>query len=434
VPVDPHSVAAIVDHPHPLAAYRRWLADQASAAPNSDYLFAEQRVRFEPRKDDRVVVRPGLTANMGKRKAARLVDAAAGIDLPVPGVSAKQATALLRATDGERRLLEVQWAAGVDRATMGAWLRATFGKLVFAPDAVAALEARIPGSDVVRFPVAPYAIERAYWENQADVRERLSPGPPGPTSEFLRWLRELHVTTLMGASLDRFYKPASPIADRSVRPGALFEDPVRCLDGRDGPIYLDGPRVHLPTLAGEAYQRALRDSVRDQPLADWGRVVVARSEMEPEAKTMFLPPRPMGDEHFEALRQAFVEAEGAIDEASTIQACAAFHQRWVRLHPFRCANQSLAMNIVNAWLARRFGSGIPHLLLDHLALEYGESAYAELFRRAVAVYVIRDDDPGSRLAALVSRYRASLAAIEALDRGVEPEQLDPKAASAALLR
>jgi hypothetical protein len=73
---------------------------------------------------------------------------------------------------------------------------------------------------------------------------------------------------------------------------------------------------------------------------------------------------------------------------------ARFHQRFVRLHPFQCANQSLAMALVNFVLRAFQGSGIAHLVLDHFALRANENSYARLFARAV----VAQRTPGASLA------------------------------------
>jgi len=437
VPVDllcgPSRIAAVLDHPHELTAYQRWLDERRSArrgAPR-DYLFSEDRPRFEPRKDDVVVAVPHLRAKP-RGGGCRLVGR--GIDLPVDGVSVEQASRLLEAMDGKRCLLEVRWTAKVDAEAMGRFLRATFGRVVLAPQAVAALEARLSGAELVRFPTAPYAIERPYWENMIAVRER-AVGPVPAHEDFARWLRTLHVVALMGPALDRFYMPASPIADRVVAPGAFFVDGTRLLETRAGTIYLDGPRVKVPLLGGEGYHRALAASVDDdEALAPTrhfisssglgeGRIVTARSERDDQPVPMFLPPRPLTPDHLEALRDA-LEATRESRADAVVRACARFHRLFVRLHPFHCANQSLAMNLVNAALGDRLGAGIPHLLLDHLALRFGDEAYEELFRRAVTSFCLPPGDgPAARLMALQDRKARSFAVVEALGAGTPLEEL-----------
>jgi hypothetical protein len=64
----------------------------------------------------------------------------------------------------------------------------------------------------------------------------------------------------------------------------------------------------------------------------------------------------------------------------------AFHHSFVHIHPLPSANQSLSMSFVNAALQRLLGSGIPHLLLDQLALRFERPAYQRLFARAARVW------------------------------------------------
>jgi hypothetical protein len=449
-------IAAIVDHPHELLAYQRWLDDQREAAEASkdaerDYLFSRECPRFEPRKDDVVVAMPGLSAKK-RGGGCRLV--ADGVDLSLKSVPAGPAQALLDAMDGERCLLEARWTAGVDAALLGRFLRGTFGLVVFAPHAASRLEARMSGAQIVRFPTAPYAIERPYWENMIAVRDRYARAT-GSSDEvltdpdrFVALLRELHVISLMGETLESFYKPASPIADRVVAPGRFYEAAPRLMETTSGNVYLDGPRVKVPWLGGESYHRALARDLGDpsslEPSRtftrdglDWGQVVTARSERDDEPVAMFLPPRPLTPGHVEVLRQALLEAERSIDRPdAALAACARFHRAWVQLHPFHCANQSLAMNLVNAVLERSHGAGIPHLVLDHLALRLSDEAYEEAFRRAVAGFAVSEDDPARRLAMLDERKRRSFAVIEAFGAGATLEEAsasDPDGARWALV-
>ena len=439
-------IAAVLADPHELRAYERWLDEQrqARARRSRDYLFSEDRPRFEPRKDDVVVALPNLKAKKWKGGCRLLSE---GIDLAVEGVTAEQASALLEHMDGKRCLLEVRLSAKVDARATARFLRATFGRVVLAPQAVTALESKLSGVEIVRFPGAPYAIERDYWENMVAVRERARREAPSH-DDFQGWLRALHVVALMGANLDRFYMPASPIAERIVAPGALFSSVARILETRSGTIYLDGPRVKVPLLGGEPYHRALAESVSDlEALAptrhflsssglDEGRVVTARSERDDEPTPMFLPPRPLTPDHLEALRDALVATKESNDDA-LLDACARFHRLFVRLHPFHCANQSLAMNLVNAALVDRRGAGIPHLLLDHLALRFGDEAYAAIFRRAVRSFSVPPDaGAGPRLFELQQRKARSFAAIEALGAGevaAEVRARDPEGWGWALL-
>src|SRR3970282_800080 len=132
----------------------------------------------------------------------------------------------------------------------------------------------------------------------------------------------------------------------------------------------------------ELYHRVLYERAGDPGALDperaiaidglaWGRVVRARAAADPEFGDWFCPPRPLELRHFEVLRASLAGALSAAASAEApeaVRACARFHWQFVRLHPFYCANQSLAMNLVNFVLARALGAGIPHSILDQLAL------------------------------------------------------------------
>src|SRR5690606_39249377 len=120
-----------------------------------------------------------------------------------------------------------------------------------------------------------------------------------------------------------------------------------------------------------------------------------RSERDAGFGPWFCPPRPITEAHLEALFDAWRAGDWA-----------GFHWRFVRLHPFRCGNQSLAMGLVNA----RLPVGLPHLLLDLWALRLTRAAYTALFDRAVAHWAIAGD-PTARLRRLLdlrARFEATV--------------------------
>lgn len=250
--------------PPELAAYHVWLTEQRATPKNRDYLFSDPQPRFEPRKEDVVVALPGLSVQRAAGKT-RLRCAQPPVDLELPGISARDAERLLGALDGDRCLLEVRWEAKTDVQTFARFLRGTFGLVLFAPDAVASLEDQVSGVEITRFPGAPYGIERAYWDNMADVRAYFASAEDVFSSRgrFEVRLREMHVLALMGRGLSSYYKPASPVSDRVVAPGALFLDPPRLMTTRGGTLFLDGPRVNVSLLGGHGYHQALYESVDD---------------------------------------------------------------------------------------------------------------------------------------------------------------------------
>jgi hypothetical protein len=149
----------------------------------------------------------------------------------------------------------------------------------------------------------------------------------------------------------------------------------------------------------------------------------------------------MTDAHFDRLLGAYraaVAAASTGDTSGALRELARFHYRFVRLHPFRCANQSLAMNLVNLVLARAVGAGMPHLLLDQLALRLTEGAYERIFELAAGEYASSGEplerwrvqrEKKSRAYALIERLQkcATQADAQAVARS------DPTAAREALL-
>ncbi len=431
-----------------LFAYERWLADarEEGAAAARDYLFLDERVRFEPRREDVLVKPPGLTARERGGRVS-LVSTAPAAEVPVGASPRREVERVLAAIDGERTLAEISWE--VDADVLARVLRAAFGLLLFAPRSVADLEARISAIEIVRFPTSPYAVDRAYWENMAEVRARLlaSAAALGGAPAFERLVRGLHVVALMGESLERFYRPASPATEVAVAPGALWRAVPRTAATARGCVFLDGPRVLAPLVGGARFFRRLAEGLGDAGAAHeresaWGTVVVARGERDAEARPWFLPRRPLDEDAVEALRSAAARGLSSAAEGRAEEACAhaaAFHWRYVRLHPFRCANQSVAMNVVGAILMRAGLLPVPHLALDHLALRLSEAAYAEVFARAVRVFGEPAETPAKRLGLVASRWKRALKLMDAVSAAPSDAAADaivaadPEGARAALL-
>jgi hypothetical protein len=97
------------------------------------------------------------------------------------------------------------------------------------------------------------------------------------------------------------------------------------------------------------------------------------------------------------------------------------------------------MNLVNALLHKLHGIGIPHLVLDQLALRFDEAAYARLFARAVNGWTATGS-PLERYRALTerkARYFSLLGALERvtnLDEARALVRARPDDAALALLR
>jgi hypothetical protein len=406
--------------------FERWLRTRPDRS--HEYLRSETRVRFEARADDVLVGLPGVTVTHTPHGVA-LSGGALPAPLPLPGVSEPAARRFFALLDGEATLGRASRAAPLDETAQKNLLAATFGRALFAPFVVAALEREVSGVEIVRFPGAPYEIERAYWENMGAVRRSASrlEAELGDAQKALGELAALHVTALIGENGSNFYCPASRIAQNGIRPGTLWQTPARTLDTPAGTRFLEGPRVHVPLLGGKAYGALLAELSGDpeatlerRELADigleWGRVVTAMAEGDREPAPWFCPPRPITLAHAEALFAALgaaVQAAERGDRAATLAGLADFHQRFVRLHPFRACNQALVMNLVNAVLARVTGAGMPHLVLDHVALRWAPAAYRRLFAFAADVWCV-GGAPAARLTQLFAMKRDYFALVQRL--------------------
>ena len=125
--------------------------------------------------------------------------------------------------------------------------------------------------------------------------------------------------------------------------------------------------------------------------------------------------------------------ERRLDDA--VRCAGSVHWRLVRLHPFMSGNQSVAMALVNGVLREASGAGLPHLVLDHLALRLALPAYEEVFVRAFRAWLVKDESPVRRALELATRRRRLFAFLETL-RHVPEERVatlvDERRADAAL--
>ncbi len=432
-------------------AFDRWL--RARPETGGEYLKSETRVRFEARDADVLVALPGVTV----QATASGVELSAGA-LPRPislsNVTADAARRFFALLDGEVTLERACRAAPLDAAARAAILAATFGVVLFAPHAVTALEREVSGVDIVRFPGAPYEIERTYWENMAAVRRRaprLEAALADPAAA-LRELSALHVVALLGDRRRNFYRPASRVANNGVAPGTLWQTPSRAVETPEGTRFLEGPRVHVPLLGGKGYGALLaelsgdpaatleRRELEDDGL-DWGLIRTGMAEGDREPATWFTPARPITAAHVASLFSALstaVQASAGGEREAALDALASFHQRYVRLHPFRACNQALAMNLVNAVLARVTGAGMPHLVLDHVALRWSSVAYRRLFALAAGAWCVTGA-PAPRLARLLAMKRDYFALVAQMTNAEDAAtariaaETAPEAARLALL-
>lgn len=434
-------VERILETPWEVLEYERWLAEQPEES--DDYLFADARARFEARDEDTPRT-PGDLRVVEARGELSLASERLGGSVAVRGVGRRVVERLLSLIDGRRTVGELRALAGTDRPALDRLIEATLGRVLFVPDAVAALERRISGTELVRFVGVPYEIVRAYWENMAAVRARAERelDAIGDAPAFVALLRGLHVVALLGEDLRSFYRPRSRITRRGVRPGALYDAPTRIVRGELGPLLLEGPRIGVSLIGGERYHQAICEGAGDPDALlparvvqgedglPWGELLTGRALSDADVAAWFCPPRPLTAAHFESLHLALrraLEATAAAQVDTARDALARFHWRFVRLHPFRCANQSLAMNLVNAVLARAQGSGIPHLVLDQLALRLDERAYARVFDLAARAHAA-SGGPEERWATLANRKARAYGFIQRL------QQTKDRAGAEALVR
>ncbi len=443
---------SLLDFPWELFEYQRFVETQARAARAKNDMFADDCPRFEPRAED-LLVAPDDIVVTSTEQGVRVGSGHAGAEVKLDGLTRAEVAQMLGLMDGTRTAAEIGWqCAGLERC-----LRGTFGRVVFAPAAVEALESELSGTEITRFPASPYGIARPYWDNMVAVRrviqERLRTTLANPNGA-IDWLRELHVIATMGPSLSSFYKPSSPASDAGVMPGALWNVPTRTIATPSGTLLLSGPRANVHAIAGELYHRMIYAQVGDPAACDpertftdedgldWGRVVVARAAHDEGFADWYCLPRPLASEHFNRmfgeLEQALLAADRG-DAAAATERAAKFHWRYVHLHPFRCANQCLAMNLLNYVLAQALPSGIPHLVLDQFALRLRLEPYVRLFVRAVAAFVISEPNPAARYRLLGAKRQHAFAAMRRVgaakseEGALEALRAHPEEAQAALL-
>jgi hypothetical protein len=454
----PPDLRGILQFPWEVLEYLSWLRRQpSSSGAVGSYLFDTPRVRFGSEEEDVIVADPELRVE-SDAKALRLVSPRAPQGLPLEALSPTDRPAvlhLLQLLDGKRTLAEVRQHAAPEARVLDVLLAGAFGSLLFAPLPLMAAERSISGIEITRFPGSPYEISRPYWMNMGAVRARLDELDAASTNDghLMACLRELHVIALMGADLQSYYQPASPISSGRAAPGRLMHAATVVVEAQCGSLIIRGPRVNAAPVGGARYHQLLYATLGEPEASlprrflgagavDFGRLVHGQAAADPSAQDWFCPPRPLRSEHVAALRAAL---HGALDAAERsrrpqcLTALAEFHQIFVRLHPFHCGNQCLAMNIVNHVLGRLLGAGVPHLMLDHLALRLSPGAYARVFRRCVDVYV--DATPGvpARYLRLAASRRRSfeltrlIAEADSLEQARAAVDAHPEAARESLL-
>jgi hypothetical protein len=400
-----------------------------------DPYYAEEIRRFETRDDD-VLVGPGDVSVRPAACGVLLESARAGVSTTVCGLGVADARACFAALDGVRTVAQVRAAAGAAPGTWRVFLEGAFGKLVFAPLALAELERRVSHAEVVRFAGSPYEIVREYWENMADVRARIDAANDelADTARFTQFISELNVLCHVGVSGKSFYRPASPVVEKErVAPGEFWRTPSVTEETSAGVRFVSGPRVGAALIGGERYQLLLARSAGDEDALaaarsvvvrgePWGRLVTARADGDANAAPWFCPPRPYGMSHLDAIRCCMSDALAAArrsDVDGAVREAAGLHFRFIRLHPFMSGNQSVAMGLVNGVLRAAFGAGMSHLVLDHLALRLSLPAYERVFARAVQAWLVADDSAVRRALELASRRRRLFGFLEDLRNAPE---------------
>lgn len=388
-----------------LDRYYRWLGAASQTREDSEsYLFDRARVRFEVHDGDRLVAAPRL--KLCRNNGALAISGASGFcplqEVEQLGASPQLVEQLLGRFDGNQTLGELRRLAPNPRA-IDALVRDTFGKVLFAPLEVARLQQAVSATEVTRFPGSPYEIERNYWQNSGDVRASLDRflSCLDDTAAFVEGLRQRHALLLLGKCKTNWYRPASRTGGQCHAPGQLDSLPAIHREAGETTIVVSGLRVSAPAVGGAQYHRRLYASLADPGASSprnhqstdgllWGRCIWGRSLTETQSRPWFCPPRPMRSSHFDQLRKDLCAALAPCpsqSQDSRLAALAHFHQHFVQLHPFPCGNQSLAMSATNHILTQLMGQGIPHLILDQLALRLSPDAYAQVFRRAVQCYV-----------------------------------------------
>jgi hypothetical protein len=403
-------INAVLDFPWPLQEYDRWL-NQRPAADSDDYLYSQSRVRLTPHDDDQLAIPDSVSVeHAGKSVLMRIAGQPAPV--AIPNITRHDAESIIAALRAKPTVIELPFVSGVPANVCDHVLDVGFGRFIFAPMALESLERRSSAAEIVRFPGSPYEIVRNYWLNVGSLNQTIedSIADSQSSSSFVDWLRTLHVRLLLGADLQTFYCPSSPVAQRRVAPGAIYVNVTHTLTSKVGEFILDGPRVNASPVGGSRYNGLIDRSLGltlseseskafSESMTSWGKLVNARARAEAQARRWYLPPRPIVDQHWEALYFEWnrtVDAIESQDLAGCVEHLGRFHWFFVHLHPFACANQSLAFVIVNWVLTRLTHCGIPHLILDQFALRHECADYSRLFARAVDNWTTAEVEPAAR--------------------------------------
>ncbi len=260
------------------------------------------------------------------------------------------------------------------------------GIAIILPDVIEELELAIPGISIVRSPFSPYQILRNYWKNMIDVRRKIEVSlSKNNQNELLEQIRSFHIITLMGSNLRTFYKPDSGVSDFSVCPGHFRNGETHVICGfEEFSEYLHIVAHSLDITIKDQWEVYWNDCGQY-----WGKGFVL------DHTGSYTPPDAPFGTQLDQLCILLMALPSIVNEdelPKAISALAKFHQRFVQLHPFECANQSLAMNIINHFLKKWIDSCVPHLHLDMVAFFFTPEDYSRYFARVVKYYAVKTVD------------------------------------------
>ncbi|MGZ4969534.1 MAG: hypothetical protein ACXV8O_09695 [Methylobacter sp.] len=356
----------------------------------SEGIFEIHEPRFELCLEDVAEKVPDLhTRAVGKHTLIESEHGEIVLDVPI-----KDINRILDHVDGSLTFNEILDQAHLQKWTMPdnevlQTVNAMLGVAIVIPSAIDELESAIPGLSIGRFPLSPYDVVRGYWKNMGDLRIELeSFYLKGNANEWTCQLRRLHLIALMGADLTSFYKPNSQVSDVTVWPGHFrFDERIHVLLPAEFTGYLKMVAFSLDITLKDQFVIRWEDGGQK-----WGVAELSGN------KASYCPSATPIAGQLEQLCSMLAALPCSVTDANAvdaISALAAFHQRFAQLHPFACANQSVAMNIVNHFLNKWFNTCMPHLYLDMVAFFISADSYARYFARAVKFYSVKINEAQS---------------------------------------
>ncbi|MEN9601614.1 MAG: hypothetical protein RIS56_1220 [Verrucomicrobiota bacterium] len=329
-----------------------------------------------------------------------------------PSISQEAMIAVLEQCDGRASLGEIAIRITLDLSMVMAVVQRWIGGLLEI-SRFDALRERMPVLEICRWPVQEHRVAVEYWRNAIEVRAYLDFLPEALKAErdFLRYLRKLHVVSLMGSQLESLYLPDSArrqvSANRYCGPGEFRRDGLMdCVvnnvwharlfeEGLGmGPVRLE----NAPSVGADGI-------VLGETRWTWKGPKINRG------LHVFSPFPTLRLLHFKLLLQSCREAVEQLSSGTSgdLAKLAEFFRVWICLHPFAYGNMGLGMNIVNWALRRSRGGYVPHAMLDGWAHRLNQAQFERLFCRYVDRYLIRPGggaDSESRVARSATQLRA----------------------------